>query len=254
MHRRSCAGRSEQMMRAHIAKIPDGVYRGEAFVDSDGVDPDPLAIRLALKKEGTELHFDFSESSPPCRGPLNSVIATTKAAVYLADQAHLPRRADQRRLLRAAAHRRPARHVPLRALPAAGLRLRGRGQLAHRGERVHDAGAGDPRRSLRRAGRHERQPHARRLRPARRSGTTSCTSSPAAATAGSAGGRRAHQRLLDDRHLQDAADRGARAALPDPVRAATRCASARAAPARRAAASASTTGSASGAARRCSRS
>ena len=37
-----------------------------------------------LRKEGTDLHFDFSESSPPCRGPLNSVIATTKAAVYLA--------------------------------------------------------------------------------------------------------------------------------------------------------------------------
>ena len=76
--------RSEQMMRAHIAKIPDGVYGGEAFVDSDGIDPDPLAIRLTIKKEGTDLHFDFSESSPPCRGPLNSVIATTKAAVYLA--------------------------------------------------------------------------------------------------------------------------------------------------------------------------
>jgi N-methylhydantoinase B len=76
--------RSEQMMRAHIAKIPDGVYRGEAFVDSDGVEPDPLAIRLTIKKDGTDLHFDFSESSPPCRGPLNSVIATTRAAVYLA--------------------------------------------------------------------------------------------------------------------------------------------------------------------------
>jgi len=76
--------RSDQMMRAHIAKIPDGIYAGLAFVDSDGVDPDPLAIRLRLRKEGTDLHFDFSESSPPCRGPLNSVIATTKAAVYLA--------------------------------------------------------------------------------------------------------------------------------------------------------------------------
>jgi N-methylhydantoinase B len=76
--------RSDQMMRAHIAKIPDGIYAGEAFVDSDGVDPDPLAIRLRLRKEGTDLHFDFGESSPPCRGPLNSVIATTKAAVYLA--------------------------------------------------------------------------------------------------------------------------------------------------------------------------
>ena len=76
--------RSEQMMRAHIAKIPDGVYASEAFLDSDGVDDAPLAIRLRLKKEGTDLHFDFSESSPPCRGPLNSVLATTLAAVYLA--------------------------------------------------------------------------------------------------------------------------------------------------------------------------
>ncbi|HWN83475.1 MAG TPA: hydantoinase B/oxoprolinase family protein, partial [Candidatus Udaeobacter sp.] len=76
--------RSDRMMRAHIAKIPDGVYSGEAFVDSDGVDPDPLAIRLRIKKEATDLHFDFSQSSGPCRGPLNSVIATTKAAVYLA--------------------------------------------------------------------------------------------------------------------------------------------------------------------------
>jgi N-methylhydantoinase B len=81
---RELRARSEQMMRAHIAKIPDGIYHSEAFLDSDGVDPDPLAIRLTIRKEGTDLHFDFSESSPPCRGPLNSVIATTKAAVYLA--------------------------------------------------------------------------------------------------------------------------------------------------------------------------
>jgi N-methylhydantoinase B len=40
--------RSDQMMRAHIAKIPDGIYAGEAFVDSDGVDPDPLTIRLPV--------------------------------------------------------------------------------------------------------------------------------------------------------------------------------------------------------------
>lgn len=76
--------RSEHLMRAHIAKIPDGVYTGEAHVDTDGVDPDPLVIRLTLKKEGSDLRFDFSRSSPPCRGPLNSVIATTRAAVYLA--------------------------------------------------------------------------------------------------------------------------------------------------------------------------
>ena len=76
-------------------------------------------------------------------------------------QARLPGRADQRGLLRAPAHRGSARDLPLRPLPAAGLGLRRRGELAHRGVGVHDAGPGHPRRPLRRARRHERQPHAR---------------------------------------------------------------------------------------------
>ena len=71
----------------------------------------------------------------PAAGPLNGVIAHHQVRGLSRHQAHLPRRADQRRLLRAAAHRRPARHLPLRALPAAGLRLRRRGELAHHGVR-----------------------------------------------------------------------------------------------------------------------
>jgi N-methylhydantoinase B len=76
--------RAAQQMRAKIATIPDGVYEGESFVDSDGVDDWPLRIALTMRKEGTELYFDLSGSSPPCRGPMNSVIATTKSSIYLA--------------------------------------------------------------------------------------------------------------------------------------------------------------------------
>jgi N-methylhydantoinase B len=76
--------RAAQQMRAKIATIPDGVYEGETIVDSDGVDDQPLRIALTLRKEGTELYFDLSRSSPPCRGPMNSVIATTKSSIYLA--------------------------------------------------------------------------------------------------------------------------------------------------------------------------
>ena len=64
--------------------IPDGVYRSEAFVDSDGVVNEPLKIALAVTKAGETLAFDFAGSSPPCRGPMNSVVATTYSAVYLA--------------------------------------------------------------------------------------------------------------------------------------------------------------------------
>ena len=76
--------RSAEMMRAEIRRIPDGTYRSEAFVDSDGVVDEPLRIALAVTKAGDGLTFDFSGSSPPCRGPMNSVIATTLSAVYLA--------------------------------------------------------------------------------------------------------------------------------------------------------------------------
>jgi N-methylhydantoinase B len=76
--------RATQRMRAEIAAIPDGVYRSESFVDSDGVVNEPLRIALTLTKRGETLGFDFAGSSPPCRGPMNSVVATTYSAVYLA--------------------------------------------------------------------------------------------------------------------------------------------------------------------------
>jgi N-methylhydantoinase B len=76
--------RAARLMRAQIAQIPDGVYRSEAFVDSDGVVNKPLRIALAVNKADGVLNFDFSGSSPPCLGPMNSVVATTYSAVYLA--------------------------------------------------------------------------------------------------------------------------------------------------------------------------
>ncbi len=76
--------RATQQMRAKIRDIPDGVYRSETIVDSDGVDDRPLLVRLAILKENEDLFFDLSESSPPCRGPMNSVISTTRSAIYLA--------------------------------------------------------------------------------------------------------------------------------------------------------------------------
>lgn len=76
--------RAARLMRAHIASIPDGSYRSHAYVDSDGVVNQPLDIALAVTKSGDALTFDFAGSSPPCRGPMNSVLATTISAVYLA--------------------------------------------------------------------------------------------------------------------------------------------------------------------------
>jgi N-methylhydantoinase B len=75
---------ASQQMRAKIATIPDGDYRSMTIVDSDGVVDEALEINLLIRKRGETLEFDLSRSSPPCRGPMNSVIATTKSAIYLA--------------------------------------------------------------------------------------------------------------------------------------------------------------------------
>ena len=132
------------------------------------------------------------------------------------DAPHLPRHPAQLRGLRAAQDQAPGGHLPRCALPAPRLRLRRRGLAADRGGGVPRPGAGHPRQGDGGAGRLVRQLRAgrlrsgeghrlrhvpdlrRRLRRQRRP-------------------RRAHQRLLHHRHLQDPAGGGDGAVLPRPL-------------------------------------
>ncbi len=76
--------RAAKQMRSFIADIPDQTFKASAWIDSDGVVNEPLEIRLAVTRQGDDLLFDFSGSSAPCAGPMNSVRATTLSSVYLA--------------------------------------------------------------------------------------------------------------------------------------------------------------------------
>lgn len=76
--------RAALQMRSFIANIPHGVHSAVAWIDSDGVVNEPLAIRLSVERDGDDLVFDFAGSAPPCKGPMNSVRATTLSSVYLA--------------------------------------------------------------------------------------------------------------------------------------------------------------------------
>jgi N-methylhydantoinase B len=79
LHRQSAT-----LVREIISQIKPGTYSFEDMMDNDGVDDIPLWIRLKLTIEKERMEFDFGESSPPCRGPLNCVFATTASAVYIA--------------------------------------------------------------------------------------------------------------------------------------------------------------------------
>ena len=137
--------RAARLMRAHIAAIPDGVYASEAFVDSDGVVNEPLRIALSVTKAGETLTFDFTGSSPPCRGPMNSVVATTYSAVYLAMRHIFPDTPLNSGAFEPLRDQAARGHVPRCALSAARVGLRGGGVAAHRRGGVPGAGAGDPR-------------------------------------------------------------------------------------------------------------
>jgi N-methylhydantoinase B len=85
--------RTERAVRAEIASIPDGTYRGEAATDDDGtVLDEPVWVRVAITIQGDEMIIDFSESDAQRPGFVNRVFAATYgtavgSAVLLMDPA-----------------------------------------------------------------------------------------------------------------------------------------------------------------------
>lgn len=76
---------SEQRLRLGIAGWPDGAGEGEVFLDSDGVDPDrPVRLHVQATKVGDEITFDFSQSAPQVRGPLNIRPQSAESAAVIA--------------------------------------------------------------------------------------------------------------------------------------------------------------------------
>lgn len=61
----------EQIARAEIAKIPNGVYRAEGFVDGDGHTDDPIRIVVAVTVGDDTIHADFTGCDPAPRGPVS---------------------------------------------------------------------------------------------------------------------------------------------------------------------------------------
>jgi N-methylhydantoinase B len=73
---------SERRMRAGLKNIPPGVYRGEDFIDDDGINDTPIRVAVTLTIEGDRAIVDLTESAPQAEGNTNSTIANTYAAAY----------------------------------------------------------------------------------------------------------------------------------------------------------------------------
>ncbi|HCG02730.1 MAG TPA: hydantoin utilization protein B [Chloroflexi bacterium] len=85
---RECAAelrrRSETEVRSYLADLPDATYTFIDHLDNGGLDPKPLEIVLDLTIRGSDVHLDFSRSSPPSRGPVNCAAQTTISACQVA--------------------------------------------------------------------------------------------------------------------------------------------------------------------------
>ncbi len=73
---------STRLMEALIQEIPDGSYYFEDYLDDDGLNKDPIALRLRLHVSGSQVELDFRDSAPQVQTGLNAVRAVTCAAVY----------------------------------------------------------------------------------------------------------------------------------------------------------------------------
>lgn len=71
---------AERMTRALLADLPDGVYEFKDYLDSDGIDPEPVEIAVTITIDGDEATVDFSRSAAQVKGSVNSVYAVTLSA------------------------------------------------------------------------------------------------------------------------------------------------------------------------------
>ena len=75
--------RAERITRQALGRIGPGTWSFEDYLDDDGIDRDTLVrIRATVTISESDLHVDFTGSSPQLKGPLNVDAAALMSAVY----------------------------------------------------------------------------------------------------------------------------------------------------------------------------
>ena len=76
--------RAAQLMRSHLAELPDGTWHAVDHLDNDGSSPDSIELRLAMTVDDSSLALDFSGTADAVVGPVNISATTARAACYVA--------------------------------------------------------------------------------------------------------------------------------------------------------------------------
>ena len=73
---------TEKIVRAAIEDVPDGVYVGEDYADTDGFTEERVPIKVTLTIAGSNITIDFDGSAPITKGAINSPMANTASAAF----------------------------------------------------------------------------------------------------------------------------------------------------------------------------
>ncbi len=74
---------SERLIRAEIARWPQGTFEFDDYLDSDGIDTQrPVRLHARVEVRGSDLYFDFAGSDPQVRGPVNATFGVLCSATY----------------------------------------------------------------------------------------------------------------------------------------------------------------------------
>jgi len=80
---------SEALVRAALEDAPDGVYRFEDQIDEDGLGSGPIPFKVEITITGSDIHFDYTGSSPQVASALNATESFTRSASYASLQGAL---------------------------------------------------------------------------------------------------------------------------------------------------------------------
>jgi len=82
---------AERLTRAAIARLPDGEWQFEDWIDDDGVDyGKPIRLFVTLRKQGSQVTVDWTGTNPQVKGAINNTLSFTKAASYTGVRSVLP--------------------------------------------------------------------------------------------------------------------------------------------------------------------
>ena len=75
---------AERRIRRRLAELPDGVYHAVDALDDDGIDPEPVPIKLTVTIAGDQMVLDFAGSASLRRGNINAVAPMVYSASFYA--------------------------------------------------------------------------------------------------------------------------------------------------------------------------